>query len=397
MCRAITDLAEAEKEKLVGFLRDLVAIPSLSGDEAAVIKRIHTEMENIGFDEIRTDSMGNLIGRLGRGKRILAIDGHCDTVAAGNTENWDVDPFAGQINRGIVYGRGASDQKGGLAAAVYAGKLLKKIGIPPDTSIYVVASVLEEDMEGICWKHLIESENIRPDAVLLTEPTNLTIATGQRGRMEIRVETSGISCHGSAPDNGVNAIYRTAPIIGEVEQLNKSLQSRSILGKGTIAVTKMDSSAPSLCAVPDAAYLHLDRRTTEGETQESCLSEITNLSTVRQAAARVSIPEYRVKSYTGYEFPVKAYYPMWLMPVDHPLVVSALRTAKEQLSLTPETTVWGFSTNGVATMGEYGIPSIGFGPGREDHAHTSRDQIKVDDLLVAAAFYAAFARSWSTG
>lgn len=390
MKKKIAKITKSLKGDLVKFLRDIIAVPSLSGNEEAVIKRIKEEMKKIGYKKIRVDPLGNLIGTMGMGKRIAALDGHCDTVGVGNTENWECDPFKGAYKNGIIYGRGASDQKGGLAAAIYAGKVLKEIGIPEDISLMVVASVLEEDYEGFCWYYILEEDKIKPEVVLMTEPSNLGIKIGQRGRMEIKVETKGISCHGSAPERGENAIYKIAPIIRDIEKLNERLAVKEILGKGTVTVTDVRSTAPSLCAVADSAVIHLDRRLSEGETMETSVEEIETLASVRAVKAKVTVPEYNIKSYTGLVYPIKPYYPMWLMAGDDPLVQTAEKAYRDQFSERGDVGVWQFSTNGVVTKGVFNIPTIGFGPGREEFAHTPYDQVAAADLIKAVEFYAAF-------
>ncbi len=362
----------------------------MGGKEEAVVQRIKTEMEKIGYDKVWIDPLGNLLGIMGTGDRLIALDGHCDTVDVGNPDIWEWHPFEGKYENNTIYGRGASDQKGGLASAIYAGRILKEIGLPAHISLLVTASVLEEDFEGLCWQYILKESSIKPEAVVLTEPSSLTIATGQRGRLEMKVKTRGISCHGSAPERGENAIYKIAPIIREIEQLNGQLKSQSILGKGTIAATDVRSSAPSLCAVADSATLHLDRRLTEGETMESCVKQIENLPSVAAVNAAVTVPGYDIKSYTGLVYPAKAYYPMWLMERTHPLVQCAERAYQNQFSKKPQVGVWAFSTNGVATKGLYDIPTIGFGPGKEEFAHTPFDQIDENDLIRAMEFYAAF-------
>ena len=391
----IAQTADSIKQELVTFLREIIAIPSMCGKEQAVVQRIKKEMEKNGYDKVWIDPLGNLFGMMGTGSRVIALDGHCDTVAAGDPDNWQCDPFKGDYRKNIIYGRGAADQKGGLAAAVYAGRVLKEIGIPENTSILVVASVLEEDFEGLSWKYILEKGNIIPEAVLLTEPSNMGIRIGQRGRMEIKVETRGISCHGSAPERGENAIYKIAPVIRDIDKLDKKLHNTSVLGKGTVAVTAIRSSAPSLCAVPDRAEIHLDRRLTQGETLETCIKEISNLKSVQSAEAAITVPEYSVKSYTGLVYPVKAFYPMWLMERTHPLVRCAERAYQDQFSLEPDVGVWAFSTNGVTTKGSFDIPTIGLGPGREEHAHTIDDQVNEKDLVKAVEFYTAVVFDWA--
>ncbi|MGE5342361.1 MAG: YgeY family selenium metabolism-linked hydrolase [Candidatus Omnitrophota bacterium] len=391
----IHHLAEALTEDLVAFLRDLIAIPSVCGNEEAVIHRIRQEMEKIGFDDIRTDGLGNLVGLLGNGEHRIAIDGHCDTVDTGNRNNWAHDPFEGKHENGIIYGRGACDQKGGLASAIYAGKLLKQIGIPQNLSLMIVASILEEDQEGFSWNYMLKHNNLQPEVVLLTEPSNLGIRIGQRGRAEIRIVTHGHSCHSSAPDRGENAVYKIAPIISEIEALSRTFPIHPLLGQATLAVTDVRSTAPSLCAVPELATLCVDRRLTETDTPDSILAEIAALQSVRAANADVFIPHYPVTSYTGWTGSVHAYYPTWLMAPGHPCIQTAIQTYRNQFGNEPTIDVWQFSTNGVCTNGQYHIPTFGFGPGEEKYAHTPDDQVNAADLIKAAQFYAAFAWKYS--
>ncbi len=390
MKESIHTIAESLRDDMASLVREIVAIPSPGGQEGPVVERLQKAMMECGFDEVRIDAMGNLLGRIGSGDRLIAIDGHCDTVGVGDPDTWDVDPFKGEYRDGVIYGRGAVDQKGGLTAAIFAGKILKQIGIPEDLSLLVVASVNEEDFEGVCWQHLVMEEKIAPEVVLLTEPTNLEVKVGQRGRMEMKVRTRGRSCHGSAPELGDNAIYKIAPIIREIEELHDRLESSSVLGKGSITVTDVRSTAPSLCAVADSATVHLDRRLSEGETLLSAVREVRDLPSVKESGAEVSIPKYEIETHAGFQQLVEAYYPTWLMDRDDPVVRTALLAHRNQFGNDPDLGVWHFSTNGVATKGMYVIPTIGFGPGREEHAHTCDDQVRVDELVKAAEFYSAF-------
>jgi len=386
----ITAAAGDRTAALTDFTREIVAIPSVTGDEEAVVRRIEAEMETLGYDEVTVDPMGNVLGRLGSGPRVLAIDGHCDTVDVGDPDLWERDPFSAELVDGVIYGRGAADQKGGLAAAMHAGALAREIGLPEDLSLYVVASVVEEDVEGLNWQYIVNSGGLRPGAELMTEPTGLGLTRGQRGRMEMRVRTRGVSCHGSAPERGVNAIYRMAPIIAEVEGLHDSLTGEPPLGKGSVTVTDVRSTAPSLCAVADSATIHLDRRLTSGETLESSLAEVRGLPGVQAAGAEVYVPEYEIETWTGLTVPAEAYYPAWLLAEDHPLVQKGIAAFTGQFGSEPEVGVWTFSTNGVATMGLFDIPTIGFGPGHEEHAHMPTDQLVVSELGAALEFYTAF-------
>ena len=225
------DGAVALKDDLLKFMQDIIRIPSLSSSEGVVIQRIREEMERLGFDEVTVDPMGNLLGRIGSGPRVIALDGHVDTVDVGNPALWERDPHSGDIEDGILYGRGASDMKGGVASSVYAGALLKQTGLPDDVTLYVTATVQEEDCDGLCWQYIVNEDGLRPELVVITEPTSLNIYRGQRGRMEMEVHTFGLSCHGSAPERGDNAIYKMAGIIADIEKLNQRLAATRTIGQ----------------------------------------------------------------------------------------------------------------------------------------------------------------------
>jgi putative selenium metabolism hydrolase len=357
--------------------------------EKDVQLELKRQMEEAGFDEVRIDGLGNVIGRIGNGKRILAIDGHMDTVDVGNSANWTFDPFGGEIKDGYVFGRGSVDQKGGPAAAVTSGRILKELGFDRDLTVLVVGSVMEEDCDGLCWKYLVEEENIRPDFAISTEPTNLNIYRGHRGRMEIVVKFQGLSCHGSAPERGINAIYMAARAALEIEKLNERLGTDEFLGKGSVTISEIKSGSPSLCAVADYAQFHLDRRLTWGETKESAVAEIQEI--IKDMNASVEVLHYEEVAYTGLKYGMEKYYPTWKIPAEHTAVTTGVKAYKKLFGKDPIVDKWTFSTNGVTINGYYGIPIIGFGPGNEVFAHAPDEKVPVDHLETASAFYAAYA------
>lgn len=381
----VWELSESYRDDMTRLLRDMIRIPSTSCNERRVIERIKEEMEKVGFDEIRIDKMGNIIGRIGSGKTVIAMDAHIDTVDVGDFDLWKVDPFEGELKDGVIYGRGASDQEGGMASMVYAGKIIKELNLTGDYTFYVTGTVMEEDCDGLCWQYIIEQDEIKPDFVIITEPTNLNIYRGHRGRMELIVTTKGLSCHGSAPGRGINAIYKMVPIIEGIERLNENLKDDPFLGKGSIAVTQIFFKSPSQCAIPDECTIQLDRRLTVGENIELAVNEIKKLKGAEDAT--VDVLTYTKPSYTGLVYPTEKYYPTWLIDENHVLVQSAVETYKEMFSNEPKIDKWTFSTNGIATMGKFGIPTIGFGPGNEIFAHSPYDQIPVYHLVEACKFY----------
>ncbi|NVO01616.1 MAG: YgeY family selenium metabolism-linked hydrolase [Bacteroidetes bacterium] len=385
----INELSQKYSDYTAENLSKLVKIKSVSLQEKDVQLELKRQMEEAGFDEVRIDGLGNVIGRIGNGSRILAIDGHMDTVDVGNIDNWDFDPFSGEIKDGFVHGRGTVDQEGGPAAAVTSGRILKELGFDKDLTVYVVGSVIEEDCDGLCWKYLIEEEKLKPDFVISTEPTNLNIYRGHRGRMEIVVKFKGISCHGSAPERGKNAIYMAAKAALEIEKLNERIQSDDFLGKGTVTISEIKSGSPSLCAVADYAQFHLDRRLTWGETKESAVAEIEAI--VKEFDAKVEVLYYEETAYTGLKYGMEKYYPTWKIEENNPAVVAGVQAFEALFNKKPIIDKWTFSTNGIATNGIHKIPTIGFGPGNEVLAHAPNEKVPVSDLVAASAFYAAYA------
>jgi putative selenium metabolism hydrolase len=391
MYTEIKTLAEKYAEYTAENLGKLIRIKSLSMGEKAHQEELMRQMKEAGFDEVKMDPLGNVIGRIGKGKKILAIDAHIDTVDVGNESNWEFPPFCGEVKDGFVLGRGSVDQKGGAAAFITAGRILKELAFDRDLSILFVGSVMEEDCDGLCWKYIVEEDGIRPDLVISTEPTNLNIYRGHRGRMEISVSFRGISSHGSAPERGKNAIYMASRACLEIEKLNDRLAYDEFLGKGSVTISEFVSGSPSLCAVADYARIHLDRRLTWGETKESAVAEIEAI--VKDMDATVEVLKYEGKAFTGLEYGMEKYFPTWKIEESHPAVQTAISAFKGLFGKDPLVDKWTFSTNGIATNGFYKIPTIGFGPGNEVLAHAPNEKTPVADLVAASAFYAAFAYS----
>ncbi|NOX48311.1 MAG: YgeY family selenium metabolism-linked hydrolase [Chlorobi bacterium] len=385
----IKGLSEQYRDYTANNLSKLVKIKSLSLGEKKVQQEVARQMKEAGADEVFVDGLGNVIGSLGNGERILAIDGHVDTVDVGNLGNWGFDPFSGEVKDGFVHGRGTVDQEGGIASMITCIRILKELGFDKNLKVYFVSSVMEEDCDGLCWNYIIKEDKIVPDFVIITEPTNLNIYRGHRGRMEIRISFNGISSHGSAPERGKNAIYMASRAALEIEKLNERLKTDEFLGKGSITISEMKTDSPSLCAVADFARLHIDRRLTWGETKESAIAELREC--IPDKDAIIEVPYYEEEAYTGNKYGMEKYYPTWKIPETDKIA----QTSKEAFhSLYKKDAMigkWTFSTNGVTINGVHGIPVIGFGPGNEILAHAPNEKTPVDDLVVASAFYAAFA------
>lgn len=385
----IKETAARYEKDMTRFLRDLVRIPGESTGEEGHINRIAEEMRALGFDKVEIDPMGNVLGFMGSGQTLIAFDAHIDTVGIGNKSNWTFDPYEGFESDTEIGGRGTSDQLGGIVSSVYGAKIMKDSGLLSDKyTVLVTGTVQEEDCDGLCWQYIINEDHIRPEFVVITEPTDGNIYRGQRGRMEIRVDVKGISCHGSAPERGDNAIFKMADILLEVKALNDTLHFDPFLGKGTLTVSEIFFSSPSRCAVADGCSISIDRRLTDGETYTLALEQIAALPSVKKYGAEVSMYTYERPSYKNLVYPTDCYFPTWVLPADHPATCAMVDTYQAMYG-TPKVDKWTFSTNGVSIMGRFGIPCIGFGPGKEAQAHAPNERTWKADLVRCAAVYAA--------
>ena len=433
---AIKKAAAAYGPDMTRFLRDMIAIPSESCEEKGVAHRIAEEMKKLGYDKVEFDALGNVIGWMGSGDKIIAIDSHIDTVGIGNRENWTHDPYEGYEDDKVIYGRGGSDQEGGMAAAAYGTKIMKDLGlIPEGYKIMVVGSVQEEDCDGMCWQSIVneyfkgpEDARNQIEFVISTEPTDGGIYRGHRGRMEIRVDMHGVSCHGSAPERGDNAIHKMAEVLLNVRDLNENdagddkeikglvkmldpkynpehWEDARFLGRGTCTTSQIFFTSPSRCAVADSCSISIDRRMTAGETYQSCLKEIEDLPACKKYAndIKVSMYMYDRPSWTGEVYETEAYFPTWINKETAPHVKALVDAHKamfgdERIGCEPSMDKrtgrplcdkWTFSTNCVSIQGRYGIPCVGFGPGAESQAHAPNEVTYKDDLVTAAAMYVA--------
>ena len=385
-------LSPQARNDLTTFLRDIVRTPSLSTQEGAVAERIVAEMKRLGFRDVRTDRIGNVVCWIGPGHGpVLMLNGHMDTVRVSDPKTWSHDPFGAKVEGDLLYGLGACDMKGGLAAMVYGAKLLRDAGVSLKGDVVVACVVQEEPCEGIGSRVLIEEEGVRPDWVILGEPSGLDITRGHRGRLEMQIVTHGRSAHAAYPHLGENAIYTAARLVFGLELLAGQLGDDAFLGPGTLAVTGISSSASSRNAVPYRCELIIDRRLTLGENETMALAEVQRVIAREAVQAEVEVTEYNATSYTGYDCHAREFYPAWVMPEDHPLVKAAVRAARAQLRRRPQVGRWDFSTEGVYTAGVAGIPTVGFGPGDPRQAHTADEHIRLTDVYAAAEVYARLA------
>jgi putative selenium metabolism hydrolase len=386
--KEIHKIAREEREYVADLVQRLVRIPSPSCEEGAVISLLEHEMKGLGLPEVFTDSIGNVVGRFGSGKRVILYDSHVDTVGVGDPACWKTEPFAAVRRDDIIYGRGASDNKAGIACMVAGLKILARLAREGDFTLYVAGIVQEEACEGLALAALLEEKSIKPECVVLGECTNLAINRGHRGRAELEVVTRGVSCHASAPERGENAIYKMTPVIEGIKWLAERLAVDPFLGKGSIAVTSIDCATPSLNAVPELCRIYVDRRVVPTDTRETIAREIDEIA--RFTKGEVRITEYSRPSYKGFAGKREKFFPAWTVEEDSPAVTRAQETYQALFGERASVGKWVFSTDGNYSMGIARIPTIGFGPAEEKHAHSADDQVRVDDLWKSAAFYALF-------
>lgn len=387
--QAVHAQVEEQRDTLITFLREICAIPSMDSQIGPVGERIAEEMRKLGYDEVRFDKMGNILGRIGNGPRVMVYDSHIDTVGIGDRTAWEWDPFEGKIEDGVYYARGACDEKGSTPGMVYGPAIARDLGLLDDWTIWYFGN-MEEHCDGIAGNTFVEVDpQVQPDYVVIGEPTKMQVYRGHKGRVEIKVVAKGRSAHAASNQVGDNAIYKLVSLIAGVRDLEPQLGDHEFLGHGKITVSDLRVQTPSINAVPDEATVYIDRRLTFGEDKEAAIEQIRSLIPDEHKES-VTVEEmfYEVPSYTGFVFPVDKYFPAWAYEETHPFVQAGQKT-RDLIGLpTAPSGKWEFSTNGTYWAGKAGIASIGFGPGDEVTAHTTNDSVPLDEMVKATEFYA---------
>ena len=323
----IKKLCTLFKTKLLEFTQALVRIKSYSGHEEEAIRLVEMKMLSLGYDEVTIDAMGNVLGRIGSASKSILFDSHVDTAEVTDEDDWNVPPFSGAIINGRLHDRGSVDMKSSVASSVYAGAMAKQNGFQKDKSIYVSATVFEEDCDGENLKHLFKEKNLRPDFVVVCEPSNNVIALGHKGKAQVVIKTHGVSAHGSAPEKGVNAVYEMAEIIQHIEQKNQKLMKKGQL-HGTLVLSKISSVAASLNAVPSACEVYIDRRTIPGETNEDIRTEIDELIDGKNASWQIGT--LHCTSWTGHPIHYEPFHAAWMIEQDHQLAKACVAGYKKK-------------------------------------------------------------------
>jgi len=377
-------LTEALQQDLIEFTQYLVRIKSISGQEGEAIRFIEKKMLALGYDEVTIDSMGNVVGKIGNGEKIILFDSHVDTVSVPDEKEWAFPPFSGEIVNGRLYGRGSVDMKSGLAASVYAGVQAKQLGFIEGKTIYISCSVLEEDCEGENLKNEFRELNFKPDYAVICEPSNNILTLGHKGKAQISIKTHGLSAHGSAPEKGINAIYEMAEIIQRVDETNLELMKKGGL-HSTLVMSRISSVSASVNAVPSECEVYLDRRMIPGETEESIRQEIAQL--IEGKKATWEIGTLHRKTWTGMDITYEPFHLAWKIDLEHELAKACIAAYQESFGQAlREYDFWDFSTNAVAPV-SMGIPTIGFGPGEYKLAHMRDENCDLNQIVDACDFY----------
>lgn len=382
---AISAFMRQHRDEIVQFVTDLMRIESQTYDEGKAVARLAEQMKKLDYDEVRIDSAGNCLGRMGNGPISILADAHIDTVAPGDPADWGFDPLAGLVEDDCIKGRGIIDDKGCLSAMLYAGAALKQTGLGSNVTFWVSGSISEEDVEGSCVKAMMEeASDIHPDAIIVGEASGMRIVRGHKGRALIKMEVQGKAAHASAAWRGENALIKALPLIQGINDKNDFIED-PFLGGGTIEVTKVDCDTPSLNTIPGKVTVFADRRISRGETKDELLSELNPL--LQTCGAKAVIDTEKVTTYTGHTISQEDYFPSWELPADHPIIKSAVEA---YTAITGDTAVigkWDFCTNATYLCGITGIPSVGFGPGDESLCHGTEEKLSIDELLTAASVY----------
>ncbi|WP_312118113.1 YgeY family selenium metabolism-linked hydrolase [Brevibacillus reuszeri] len=381
-------LKETENE-LISFTQELIRIQSYSGLEREIAARIEQKMLELGFDEVFIDAIGNVVGRIGNGEKVIMFDSHMDTVEVNDPEAWEVPPFSAEIVGGRLYGRGSVDMKSSIAASIYAAALARQAGLCEGKTIYVSCTVDEEYCDGENLRHLFRERDIRPDYMVICEPSNNKITLGHKGKAQIVIKTKGVSAHGSAPEKGKNAIYEMAEIIQRVEQTNTELMKREG-PRGTLVMSRISSVSASLNAVPSECEVYLDRRMVLGETEETIKSEMDRIIQGKEAAWEIGT--LRRKSWTGVEITYDPIHLPWKIDEKHELTQACNAAFVQTFGSEPqEYDFWDFGTNAVTPV-SMGIPTIGFGPGDYKLAHMTNESCEVKQIVESCHFYTTLIR-----
>lgn len=379
-----------ELDRCVSLLQRLIRTPSLPGEEGDVAALVAAEMRDLGYDEVRTDEVGNVLGKIhGQGSAPpMMFNTHLDHVDVGDPSLWPHPPFGAEIRDNRVWGRGAVDIKGPMAAQIYGVAQLLE-GERPPGDVWVTC-VVQEEIGGVGARHL--AEQLQVPVVVVGEPSRNTVRRGHRGRTELEVHVKGRSVHASVPQEGVNPLTSLGRFLADLESIE--MPENPDLGPSSVTATLLRTDQTSANVVPGEVWQTCDWRNIPGQTGEDAqvaLQELADRSVRNGAQAEVTIPVFERRTYTGLDRPIPGSNPAYILPRDHSAVVAASAICNEVLGEERPVGIWNFATDGGHFAG-VGMAPIGFGPGDEMLAHTIDEHIEITELEDAMRVNATLAR-----
>ena len=369
----------------IRFAQDLIRIPSLPGEEGTLTERVLQEMKELGYDEVYADGMGNAIGIIrGPSGPSIMLSAHLDMVAEGDHGEWEYPPFDAVIDGGYLHGRGAMDIKGPLAIQTHVGAALRG-RVPGDL---IVAHPVFEERGGWGMDVLTRpDEGLTPDVVIIGESTHGDVAIGHRGRAEVEIVLHGLAGHASAPERARNALDLLPAVLRGVEDLQGDQGEDPVLGRSSVVATDVVATPSSRNVIPDQVVVSLDWRILPTDDEDSLLARVRAAIEPFLAArphpgmeVDVRMAKEVQRTYTGIEEERRILSPGFLMDPAHPVVTAAAAAVGRRDGGGPaRIRPWTFATDGGWTCGVRGIPTIGFAPGEERHAHTNTERLSLSE------------------
>ena len=387
MSPSTTDLSgQLDRERLVARLVELVRVESENppGNEREVGALVERYCTELGLSvEVHEAVAGrpNVIARWEGGPGpTLGYCSHIDVVPAGDPSLWAVDPYGASIDGGRLHGRGSSDAKGPIAAALEAVAMLKASGFEPAGTLELELVSDEESggFKGAGW--LADKGHVKPDLAIVGEPTRLRVVRAQRGIAWSRITTRGVAAHGSAPERGVNAIDHMAAVIRELLGSVPDI-THPVVGAPTISIGTIQGGT-KLNIIPASCTIEIDRRTIPGETNDDVIAQFeAAVERARSAYPDLDATVEIVDSGPPFE-----------VPEDARLVTEMVAATREATGAEPEIIGFRGASDARFLVGT-GAEVIVFGPGEIALAHTAKESIDLDELERGAVAYAlAFAR-----
>ncbi|MDD2370560.1 MAG: YgeY family selenium metabolism-linked hydrolase [Firmicutes bacterium] len=378
---------EEKKDEMISFLQEFIRIKSITYEEKEAVEFLAGKMKEYGYDEVRIDKVGNVLGRIGNGPITVMYDAHIDTVELGDISKWEHHPLSADLADGYIWGRGTVDDKGPLAAIVWAGKLLKDLNLQDKITMWVSGSLSEEDVEGSCVDEMMKvNPDIKPDYLVVAEASEMQVMKGNKGRAMIKITVPGVAAHASVGHTGDNALIKALPIIAGIDKLT-DLGDDPFLGKGTIEVTNVVCNTPSNNTIPGEVTIFCDRRISCGESKEDLIKEIQPFLDLAPGST-ASIDMEHFNTWNGYAVAAEDFFPSWLMDEDSKVITAGVEAFEMCFKQKCNVGVWPFSTNATTLCGKHGIPTVGFGPSIEELCHSDKEKISVEEYVDAAKFYA---------